>query len=254
MPIHLSHKEIGTWAVNNTRKAQFLFFLSEISRLSIAFFLGKFLLPRLGINEFFVLSILLLSFAFVWLNSSTKRSDFSNYFKKGLLIVSCSWLLFFGFGSLFSGQSSFQSNVSMAADVQGEPHKGLVQKLLNKKEIKIQFHTTTAKKLPISKKRKILFVILFIISIPLTFYGLILGCSLSCAGYAVFAWMTIILSFGLLGGGIYFLIKAISKKKVGRYKDLDRAGKRKAWKNFFITWGIVTAVAFLALLIGNLAN
>jgi hypothetical protein len=55
-----------------------------------------------------------------------------------------------------------------------------------------------------------------------------------------------------MGGGIHFLIRAISKKKIGKYRELDRAGKRKVWKSFFLSWGIVTAVAFLALLIANL--
>jgi uncharacterized membrane protein YkvI len=243
---------ISIWASQNIRKAQVLLFLSEVSRFLIAIFLGKSLLPRLGVNEFFILSILLLGLVFVLLKSKTKRSDFRAYAKKGLALLSCSWLLFFGLGSFFSEQSIAQNNVTVASNTQIQPKAGLLKRLIDKKEVKIKYSSKTPDKAPTSKNRKILYVCLFVLSLPLTFIGLILACNLGCAGYAVFAWISIILSFGFLGGGIHFLIRALSKKKIAKYKDLDKSDKRKARKRFFLSWGIVTVTAFLALLIPNM--
>jgi CDP-diglyceride synthetase len=118
MIVSILNNTVSKWASQNIRKAQLLLFLSEVSRFLIAMFLGKPLLPRLGINEFFILGIILLGLVFILLQSKTKRSDFRVYAKKSLVLMSCSWILFFGLGSLFSKQSSVQNNATLASDIQ----------------------------------------------------------------------------------------------------------------------------------------
>lgn len=247
MSFNSFHIGLSRWSAKNILVARFLFACTEILRVSIAFYLGKALISPLNIHDYLVICIALLSLSFVVFKQQTKRRHYKKYFQHGFIIMSCSWLLFFCTGSFFSNQASSHSNYSVLAnDVQITQKSGLLAETLKKNKVDIK-----KKKMSFSKKRKLLYGLLFLLSIPLTFLGLVYACGLGCSGYAFFAFVFYFLSFGVLAAGISFLIKIFSKKKPRRYRDLNKRDKWKAWKPFFITWSVIMGALGLLILIIN---
>jgi hypothetical protein len=238
---------ISKWASNHIFTARLLLTFTEISRLSVAFFLGKQLLPFFDINNFSLLTILVISLAYMLLNLKESKISHKKY---GLILLSCSFLLFFNTGSLFSENVDHTNSSSIMANSKKEEiKKGLVQRTLDSNKPLIKLHKSKLERKPISK---FWFVALFALSLVLTWLGLVLGCTLSCNGFAIFAWMAIIGSFGVLAGGLFFLLKAISKRPRKKHGDLTKEERWRNWKKFLMLWGIVTATAFLTLLLINL--
>lgn len=255
MNINPLHIGISRWAAQNIVAARFLFFCSEILRISIAFFLGKSLIPSLAIQEYLVVCIALLGLSYVLIKRKTKRTDFKRFYQKGFLIMSCSWLLYFCTGSFFSNQEPTRTNFSVLAnDVQGTPKSGLLAETIKKNKVDIKIKKKDKKKMPFSTKRKILYGLLFLLSLPLTAYGLAFACSLGCSGYVFWPWVFYILSFGALAAGISFLIKLFSKKKPRKYRNLSKQEKWKTWKTFLLTWLLTLGGISLLLLILSITS
>ncbi|AWW00163.1 hypothetical protein [Arcticibacterium luteifluviistationis] len=245
-PLHI---RLSRWAAQNIIAARLLFAFTEFLRISIAFYLGKALIPTLSIQEYLVVCIALVSLSYVLINQKTKRSNFKKYFQNGFVIMSCSWLLFFSTGSFFSNQESNSTTFSVLAnDVQTTQKSGLLAETLEKNKIDIKTKKKEKKKMSFSTKRKILYGLLFLLSLPLTFLGLVYACGLGCSGYVFWPWVLYILSFGALAAGLFFLVKLFSKKKPRKYRDLSKREKWKAWKPFFVSWLIVLAVIGVFLL------
>ncbi|MFT5886400.1 MAG: hypothetical protein ACI9IP_002867 [Arcticibacterium sp.] len=238
------------WASKNVFFARLLYAFSEVGRLGILLFLGFSVAPNLGINEFLIIAITVLPLVYVLLSRPESRKNVRTYFSQSLTLMLCSGLLFFSLGGLFSDKSpSFDGNYILANDVRTTLKTGTLQEIIEKQKSPTVYHQKLEKK---KGNRKLLHILLFVLSLVLTYGGLILSCTLGCAGYTVFAWLGIITTLGFLGGGIFFLIKALSKRRPIGYRNLSKSQRKKEWKNFFLTWAGVVASALLALLIINI--
>jgi len=137
----------------------------------------------------------------------------------------------------------------MASDVQTSLKARTLQEIIEKQDSPIVYQQKVEKK---KGNRKFLHVLLFVLCLVLTYGGLILSCTIGCAGYTVFAWLGIITTLGFLGGGIFFLIKALSKRRPIGFRNLSKSQRKKEWKNFFLTWAGVVVSALLTILIINI--
>lgn len=254
MNINPLHTSFSRWAAQNVIVARVLFTCSEILRISIAFYLGKALLAPLAIEEYLIICIALLSLCYALLKRKTKRSHFKKFFRKGFILMTCSWLLYFCTGSFFSKiESRNLSYSAFANDVQTTKKSGLLAETTKKNKVQIKAKRKKGK-IPFSTKRKILYGLLFLLSLPLTVYGLGFACSLGCSGYVFLPWVFYILSFGALAAGIFFLIKLISKKKPRKYRSLNKREKWKEWKKFLFTWLLTLGGIALLLFIISIVN
>mgnify|MGYP006908584337 CR=1 FL=1 len=243
-------KSLTRWASRNIVLARLLYGLAEISRLSVLAFLGFSIAPFIGVNEFLILAITVLPIIYTNLNKQANRKNVKAYFRQSLTSMLCSGLLFFSLGGLFGDKSqSTVSNLSIASDIQTNLETGTLKEIIENQKSPIVYHKKVEKK---KSNRKLLHALLFVLSLGLTYAGLALSCTIACSGYTVFAWLGIITSLGFLGGGIFFLIKAFSKKRPIAYKSMSKQQRRKEWKNFWLTWAGVVTSALLAILIINI--
>jgi hypothetical protein len=125
------------------------------------------------------------------------------------------------------------------------------KKLTSKHKFRL-FAKKTADDDPYSNRR-IGYVLLFLLSLVLTYAGLYLTCGVLCSGYGVLALLIFLTSLGVLSGGIYFLIKAFSNP-VKPIPMMSREEKRKERRKFFLVWGILSLATGIFLLIQNSSN
>ncbi|KPM47823.1 hypothetical protein [Jiulongibacter sediminis] len=245
---------LENWAQVNIKKAQWTLAATETIRLLIGLFLGYKVLHGVGVNELVLVTILTLSAFFVVMNRPVGRRNFSQYIRKAGLLSLCSFVLSFTLGGVLSGnQINSSANLVMAFDDITETSKsGLLDKALKQtKQLKVELKAIKKNKTKEPAKRWP-YLLLFLLSLPLTYFGLILSCSLSCSGYGVLAILTFVLTSGVFSGGIFFLIKALRKKASKKYKNMSCDERKGEWKNFLLVW-VVTAVGVaLTILLGNI--
>ncbi|WP_304233334.1 hypothetical protein [Jiulongibacter sediminis] len=246
---------LENWAQVNIKKAQWTLAATESIRLLIGLFLGFKVLHGAGVNELVLATILTLSAFFVIMNRPVGRRNFSQYIRKAGLLSLCSFVLSFTLGGVLSGnQMSSSANQVMAFDdITETPKSGPLDKALKQtKQPKVKLKVFQINKTKDEPSKRWAYILLFLLSLPLTYFGLILSCSLSCSGYGVLAILTFVLTSGVFSGGIFFLIKALRKKASKKYKNMSRDERKGEWKNFLLVW-VVTAVGVaLTILLGNI--
>lgn len=92
------------------------------------------------------------------------------------------------------------------------------------------------------------FVLLFVLSLFLMFFTTGLACNIACSGYGFFAAIVFLLGLGFLAGGIYFLGRA-TDRQVKRLRDMAPDERRRAGRRFWLSWGILTGLFTLLLLV-----
>lgn len=101
--------------------------------------------------------------------------------------------------------------------------------------------------------KRVGFVLLFVLSLFLMYSTTGLACGILCAGYGFLAAIVFLLGLGFLAGGIYFLGRA-AEKPVKRLRDMTPAERRRAGRRFWLSWGILTGIFTLLLLIAALSG
>lgn len=96
------------------------------------------------------------------------------------------------------------------------------------------------------------FALLFVLSLFLLFFTTGLACGILCSGYGFFAAIVFVLGLGFLAGGIYFLGRA-SEREVKSLRDMTPAERRRAGRRFWWSWGLITGIFALLLLIAAIA-
>lgn len=246
---------IEHWAQANIKKAQWILVATETTRLLIGLFLGYRLLHGIGVNEIILVTILNLSTFFVVMNRPVGRRNFSQYIKKAGLLSLCSFVLSFTLGGVLSGnQINASTNQVMAFDELTEaPKSGLLEEAIREtKQPKITLKSLKKNETKDESAKRWPYILLFLLALPLTYFGLIMSCSLSCSGYGVLAVLTFVLTSGVFSGGIFFLIKAIRKKASKKYKNMSKKERKREWKDFFLVWAVTGAAILLTILFGNI--
>lgn len=92
--------------------------------------------------------------------------------------------------------------------------------------------------------RRVLYFLLFAVSLVATFYAIVFACSLSCSGYAVWAVLVILVGLGVFGSGFYFLTKIFRKGYIKQWKEMDKTERKKERKRYIKT-ALISALALV---------
>jgi MFS family permease len=160
-----------------------------------------------------------------------------NYFKRVDYRIDSQW-------NSYAGVTTKKDSVNVAESL------SFFEKVIQQKH---NFETNTQK---LSKTqtndtgKRVGYVLLFMLSLILTYFGAVLSCSLACSSYGFFAILAFLLTLGILSGGFYFLIKSF-RKTIKTSKEMTHEEKKKERKKFFTIWGVVTAIIALLIVIAN---
>lgn len=258
---------ISIWASRNNKKAITFIVIIEFAKSIIGFEIGHNFLPILSpaFIELAVLGLVLL-ITFVQANYKYQAQTISKEIHRqlrlrstGILFLSSLFLSilmgnhFRGLG--YSINSVFVANaaVSMPADsVQAKASTVTKDKKQASKHKFRLFAKKTADDDPYSNRR-IGYILLFLLSLVLTYAGLYLTCGVLCSGYGVLALLIFLTSLGVLSGGIYFLVKAFTKP-VKPISTMTGDEKKKERRKFLLIWGILSVATGIFLLITNSSN
>lgn len=257
---------ISIWASRNTKKAILLIIIFEVLKLGIGFDIGQHFIPTLSpvFIELAVLSLVLLV-TYVQNNYKHKAPVLSKEAHRQFRLRSTSIIFlsslflsmllgnhFKGLGYNINSIVVANAAVTIPADsVQTPPSDDIKdKKQVKKHKFRLFSKKTTADDDPHSNKR-IGYVLLFLLSLVLSYLGLYLSCGILCSGYGVLAALLFITTLGVLAGGIYFLIKAFSNP-VRPNSLMTPQEKKKERKKFFIIWALVGVAAAALFIIGIL--
>lgn len=262
-------KTISIWASKNQKLAIACIIIIELLKGIMGVAIGNDFLPIFS-NATIELSVLVIIFfiSFVQINYRHKALDLSKEMshqlrlKSTVTIFLSSFLLaillgnhFKGLGYSIDNQLVSYAGVTIKTDsVQQKETTTVFEKILkqNKKShTKDQlFSNNKTENSSSNSSKRIGYILLFVLSLALTYVGVALSCSIACSGYGVLAILALLLTLGILSGGIYFLIKSF-KKTIKPSKEMTHDEKRKERRKFFAIWGIATAVLALWILLSN---
>lgn len=256
-------KAISIWASHHSKKAITLIVIIELAKNFIGFDIGHNFLPTLS-PAFIELAILAIVFLITFVQTTyqhqvltlSKEAHRWLRLRSTAIIFTSSLFLSIlmgnhlkGLGYQINGVISANAAVSMVAD---SVQQSTTNEIKEKKHQFRLFAKKTADNDPFGKRR-IGYVLLFVLSLVLTYFGVYLTCSIACSGYGVLAVLALLLTLGVLSGGIYFLFKAFSKK-VRPYSSMSKEERKKERKKFFILWGVLSALTALFILIQSAVN
>lgn len=98
--------------------------------------------------------------------------------------------------------------------------------------------------------KRIGYVLLFLLSIGLTYVSVGLACNLACSGYGALALLVFLLGMGILAGGIFFLIRSF-ENRIAPLKEMDKPQRRRTLRRFWLTWLTLIGVVAVYLLSGS---
>ncbi len=258
---------ISIWASHNTKKAITFIVIIEFAKNIIGFDIGNSFLPAIS-PAFIELAVLAIVFLITFVqtnyqhqaNTLSKEAHRKLRLKSTAIIFLSSLFLSILLGSHFKGlaysiNSVFAANASVAISADSVQTSATNEVKAKKQMAKHKFSLFSKKTTeddPYSNRR-IGYVLLFVLSIALSYFGLYLSCGLACSGYGVLTVLLLLITLGVFAGGVYFLIKAFSKK-VRPFSIMSKEEKKKERKKFFTLWGVLTAIAGLFILITGLSN
>jgi MFS family permease len=262
-------KTISIWASKNQKLAIACIIIIELSKGLMGAAIGNDFLPIFS-NATIELSVLILIFfiSFIQINyrhqavNLSKERSHQLRLKSTAMIFLSSFLLaillgnhFKGLGYSIDNQLVSYAGVTIKTDsVQQKETKTVFEKIIKqnqKSHTKEQlFSNNKTENSSNDTGKRIGYILLFVLSLALTYVGVALSCSIACSGYGVLAILALLLTLGILSGGIYFLIKSF-KKTIKPSKEMTHDEKKKERRKFFAIWGIATAVFALWVLLSN---
>ncbi|WP_394996149.1 hypothetical protein [Emticicia sp.] len=262
-------KTISIWASKNQKKAIAFIIIIELLKGLMGAAIGNDFLPTLS-NATIELSVLAIVFfiSFVQINYQHQAPELSkaNHYKFRInntaSIFLSSFLLaillgnhFKNLGYSIENQLVSYAGVTIKADsVKQQETITVFEKAIKQSQIINKNHQLFSKQTTENSTndtgKRIGYALLFLLSLVLSYFGVALSCGIACSGYGVFAILALLLTLGILSGGIYFLIKAF-KKTIKPSKEMTHEEKRKERRKFFAIWGIVTAAFALLIVLAN---
>ncbi len=244
--------KLSHWASKNFLIARFLIFFTETSRLFIAYFLGQGIGRKLDLNELSITIIGLISIVFV-IYVRSKRQDY-NYRQiliRNTIIASIAFCLSFLLGNVFNPDSENNRQVIYAGETITVKNSNLIDSLASSQPQKFD-KLLKKQNDKIDTGRRVGYFFLFLLSLILTYFSLILFCSLACSGYGFFAVLALLLSHGIFSGGIYFLLKIFRKGYIKKYKELSKAERKKEWALYVKILLVFVSLAALYVIIQSI--
>lgn len=233
--IRFSMKTISYWASTHTKAAISLIVLIEVVKNSVGSHLGRYFFPILPgiVIELLVIGlvvgILLIETQYnrqIAVPSLTKTKRYQLRTRSTFCLFLGSFLLFILFGNRLQHFTNPQTG-DFAVWANGRRVERPIQEIDNRNTIDdVQRSRPLTRKERRQERRlarhkypqrptetsKGVYFLLFVLGIGLAYLGAGLACSLSCSNQGVAAVLVGLLALGALVGGIYFLVKALSRK------------------------------------------
>lgn len=263
-------KTISIWASKNQKLAIAFIVIIELLKIIFGAAIGNDFLPTFSNNTIEISFLVIVFFvSFVQINYETEAPFLNkNAHRKlrlkstGIIFLSTFFLsillgnYFKNLGYSIDNQLVSYAGVTIKTDsTQQNANLTVFEKIVKVKQFsqnnKPFFLKKTTENSTSDGGKRFGYVLLFVLSLVLTYVGLALSCSLACSNYAVWAILAFLATLGILSGGIYFLIK-VFREVIKPSKEMTHEEKRKERKKFFAIWGIVTAAVALFILIANL--
>ena len=233
---------LKNFAFQFPRFSMFLFVLCMSLSWYIHWFLGTEISLHLDLYEWSIVLIMLVSMVYTVLNQPI-RKKYGRYLPKFSAIALAGAMLCFGLGNL----TQTPEGNALATVTTNEPKDFETFKKEQKAFTKIEKKTSKTK--GSNGGRRFGYVMLFLLSLTLTYLGLALSCTLSCNGMMFFAILALLATLGVFSGGIYFLLKTFRKTLPEKGSD-----KRAEWIKYLKTFGSIVVILAITILIINIVN
>lgn len=257
-------KNISLWASKNVLMARLLIVMIEIAKGLSAGLIGYYFIPKLSertLNLSVLLLVLLVSFLQMnheFIERLNKRIYHKIRHQVTFVIFLCTFGLTLLLGNYYKSVGEnivgqwVHAGVSVRTDSTSQYEEKVWEKSIKARVGALSENKSSQDEQPSHNGRRVVYVLLFLLSLGLTYVATILSCSIACSGYGFLAVLSLLLTVGIFSGGIYFLMKAF-RKRIKISKEMSREEKRKERKRFFITWGIVVSIISLLVILGNLS-
>ena len=262
-------KTISIWASKNQKLAIAFIIIIELLKGLMGAIIGNDFLPIFS-NVTIELSVLLIVFiiSFVQINYRHQAPELSKVachklrIKSTAIVFLSSFLLAILLGNHFkdigysiNNQLVSYAGVTIKTDIVRQQETSTVFEKVIKQNQTIHkkrqlFSKQTTENSTNDTGKRVGYVLLFMLSLVLSYFGVALSCSIACSGYGVFAILLLLLTVGIFSGGIYFLIKSF-RKVIKPSKQMTNAEKKKELKRFLSIFGVVVAAIALIIIAGN---
>lgn len=252
------------WASQNIRLAMALIILIEIVKFGIGFYLGKNALPIISSNSasIFVLIIAISSFVFQSFfsekaQSISRKAAFPYVFKGNLILFISSFLLSSIVGNQWTRIENPTDKAAVFATLTVEHRNdinvdSLLQAVEEEQRLSISQKPTKEEVSSNDDLKRLGYFLLFVLATLLTYFGLILACSIACSGYGVLAVLVLLLDVGIFSGGIYFLLKVFRKGKIKKWKEMSKPERKKEWRRYLKTLLFTVGALATFILLANI--
>ncbi len=260
-------KNISVWASKNQKLAITFIVIIELLKITLGAMIGNYFLPFLSNTTIEICTLVIIFIvSFVQINYQLKAPELSKIALRkfrlkstGLILLSSLFLAILA-GSHFNnlGYSLDNQLFAYAGETikidssQTQNNTSVFEKIVQQKQFSQKKHQVSQNKTSENSTnntgKRVGYVLLFLLSLVLTYFGLYLTCAIACGGYGFWAILVFLLTTGIFSSGIYFLMKAF-RKTLKTQKEMTHEEKKKERKRFFATWGIITAIVGLLMLI-----
>ncbi|MCP9754477.1 hypothetical protein EGI26_04780 [Lacihabitans sp. CCS-44] len=251
--------KLSKWASRNIVLSVGLIILFQFLQIVLGVKMGREFLQSISTYELGIVCLLLFSLVFtlqkrfgVVYKHLPKIQQYVPLLRYNSIIFLCTFMLSIALG----GHLNTLENPSRSIQLSATEHSTKLDSTLNahiqqalEKQKTAVADTSETKK---DTGKRILYLLLFLLSLVLTYFIAVMACSLACSGYGVVAILVILLGQGVLGSGVYFFLKMFRKGFIKKWKELDTKEKKKERKRYWLTLLISSLAFWLFILLGNM--
>lgn len=253
--------KISKWASKNVALSVGLIIILQFLQIFLGIKVGRGLFQSISSYELAILCILVFSLIFtlqkrfsVLYKHLPKIQRYRPMLRYNALIFLSTFVLSIALGAHLNSLENPTRNIQLSATehhskVDSTTHV-LIQKALEKQKAEATFDTEDTK----DTGKRVVYFLLFLLSLVLTYVIAVMACSLACSGYGVVAILVVLLGQGVLGSGIYFFLKIFRKGFIKKWKELDIKEKKKERKRYWLTLLISSLAFWLFILLANVLN
>ena len=251
------------WASRNIPIAITAIVLIEITKFWLGFHIGKNAFPAFSSNSLSIVAILIGTSVFVAQNyfkpeaaTKTRQAAFSTFAKGNFLIFTASFLL----SVLVGNQWSRIENPAVMAEVSAKLVEESSTKINADSLISVIEAEQLAKEIKAQQTKekkndgmqRLGYFALFLLSLVLTYLAVAVACGIACSGYGIIAVLVLLLGLGILGGGVYFLLKVFRNGQIKKWREMDKSERKRERKRYFLSLLIAIGSLAVILIAGSL--
>jgi heme/copper-type cytochrome/quinol oxidase subunit 4 len=253
------NNKISKWAAKNVILSVGIIIVLEFFKIFLGIKVGKGLFASISSNDFLILCILMFSLVFtlqkrykrLYSQLSTKDA-YAGLIKYNTAIFLSSFILSISLGAHLNSLEHPTRNIHLSASEHQANSDSTKHALLKQALEKQQNGPSIAEQKPSDTGRRVVYFLLFLLSLVLTYIAAVFACSIACSGYGVAAILVILLAQGVLGSGIYFLLKVFRRGFIKKWKETSHEQKKREKKKYWLTLLISTLAFWLFILLANL--